>query len=253
MKDINIDNKFPIYSTNEVIIERRRQENLKEIGKFYKNLPQLTKEDYMLIKQEFENGNKKIVELLMEKSLYHIVDVVAKLYAKYDLESIMPMEDGLSFAIYNFQNSLNNFTDLPSSYSGYVSNVINYFVFRYFLSEKTRQSTQEKQCVQIESFADMKYLIDGKFYEDDNKVFNRKEFAEQFFQICDNLTPKEKKVLFLRLGLETGITHTNQEVADLLGITKSNAHDTYVRALRAMRQRKEFKVLLDYKDQDMSF
>lgn len=242
---------LPLYTTNEEIIAQRKQKYLKEIEKSYKNLPRLTKEEYCDIKTKFNNEDSKVLETLMGKSLHFIVDVVANLYAKYELEDILPLEEGLSNAIYNFNYNLNKFTELPDSYSAYTNNIINFYVFYDFVNYKTVNDKKNKRGT-TDLYPDVTRLIDERESYDPKRELIRKEFINDFICASKTLSPREKEVLFLKLGLENDEEMSLKDIAKKLGVTISNVGAMYKRALKKLREPYAASFLSKYKNHDMS-
>ena len=54
-------------------------------------------------------------------------------------------------------------------------------------------------------------------------------------QIFDSLTPRQKKVMKIRFGLEDGVTHTLDEVGKEFGVTSNRIRQMEEKALESMR------------------
>ncbi len=73
----------------------------------------------------------------------------------------------------------------------------------------------------------------------DDSVSEKIERSLEFsavMSVMDNISEKERKVLNMRFGLEDGVPHTLQEIADELGITREGARIIEKRALEKIRQ-----------------
>lgn len=65
-------------------------------------------------------------------------------------------------------------------------------------------------------------------------------------QALSALTPRERDVLILRFGLNDGQPKTLEQVGKLVGITRERTRQIELKALRALRQSKQYDWLKDY-------
>ena len=68
------------------------------------------------------------------------------------------------------------------------------------------------------------------------------------FALLGTLTPREKKVLQLRFGLEDGRSRTLEEVGQVFGVTRERIRQIEAKALRKLRHPSRSKKLKDYLD-----
>ncbi len=71
---------------------------------------------------------------------------------------------------------------------------------------------------------------------------------EQLEDVLSTLTPREKKVLQLRFGLEDGRSRTLEEVGQVFGVTRERIRQIEAKALRKLRHPSRSKKLKDYLD-----
>ena len=71
---------------------------------------------------------------------------------------------------------------------------------------------------------------------------------EQLQDVLDTLTPREKKVLTLRFGLEDGRLRTLEEVGREFNVTRERIRQIEAKALRKLRHPSRSKKLRDYLD-----
>lgn len=71
---------------------------------------------------------------------------------------------------------------------------------------------------------------------------------EQLMIVLDSLTPREKKVLSLRFGLEDGRQRTLEEVGQEFNVTRERIRQIEAKALRKLRHPSRSKKLKDYLD-----
>lgn len=91
----------------------------------------------------------------------------------------------------------------------------------------------------------------GDFIQDDkitspDQETAQKILAEQIREILSDLSPKERKILALRHGLEDGIYHTLEEVGKLFGVTRERIRQIEAKALEKIRQHDKSKRLRSY-------
>jgi len=70
--------------------------------------------------------------------------------------------------------------------------------------------------------------------------------VEQLHQILNDLTPKEKKILSMRHGLEDGIYHTLEEVGQEFSVTRERIRQIEAKALEKIRTHSKAKKLRSY-------
>ncbi|HHX77330.1 MAG TPA: RNA polymerase sigma factor RpoD, partial [Firmicutes bacterium] len=69
---------------------------------------------------------------------------------------------------------------------------------------------------------------------------------EQLEGVLDTLTPRERKVLRLRFGLDDGRSRTLEEVGQVFGVTRERIRQIEAKALRKLRHPMRSKRLKDY-------
>lgn len=70
--------------------------------------------------------------------------------------------------------------------------------------------------------------------------------VEQLHEILNDLTPKERKILAMRHGLEDGIYHTLEEVGQEFGVTRERIRQIEAKALEKIRTHGKAKKLRSY-------
>jgi RNA polymerase primary sigma factor len=74
----------------------------------------------------------------------------------------------------------------------------------------------------------------------------RKLLRERLKEVMEDLTPRERKILAMRFGLEDGITHTLEEVGKVFGVTRERIRQIENKALEKIRQHRKLKKLEGY-------
>ena len=72
---------------------------------------------------------------------------------------------------------------------------------------------------------------------------------EQLMEVLNTLTPREKKVLTLRFGLEDGRQRTLEEVGQEFNVTRERIRQIEAKALRKLRNPNRSKKLKDFYDE----
>ena len=98
---------------------------------------------------------------------------------------------------------------------------------------------------------DEKNSILAEFIEDEKTPPPSLEAArnllrERLKEISAELTPRERKILAMRFGLEDGVTHTLEEVGKEFGVTRERIRQIQAKALEKIRQLRALKKLKDY-------
>jgi RNA polymerase primary sigma factor len=69
---------------------------------------------------------------------------------------------------------------------------------------------------------------------------------DRFREILDTLEKREQEILKMRFGLDTGITHTLEEVGKEFGVTRERIRQIEAKALEKIREHEKLNKLRDY-------
>jgi RNA polymerase primary sigma factor len=91
----------------------------------------------------------------------------------------------------------------------------------------------------------------AEFIEDEKTLLPSTEagrtlLRERINEILVDLTPRERKIISLRFGLEDGVTHTLEEVGKEFGVTRERIRQIEAKALQKIRNHKAVKKLEGY-------
>lgn len=89
------------------------------------------------------------------------------------------------------------------------------------------------------------FLSDDKILSPDQES-SRRILSDQVRAILDDLSPKERKILEMRHGLNDGITHTLEEVGKEFGVTRERIRQIEAKAHEKIRQHERVNQLKNY-------
>jgi len=89
------------------------------------------------------------------------------------------------------------------------------------------------------------FLSDDKILSPDQES-SRRILADQVRGILNDLSPKERKILEMRHGLNDGITHTLEEVGKEFGVTRERIRQIEAKAHEKIRQHERINQLKNY-------
>jgi RNA polymerase primary sigma factor len=91
----------------------------------------------------------------------------------------------------------------------------------------------------------------GDFILDDDAPTPQEAAADQLLkenirEVLGGLTPREQKILKMRFGIDTGKTHTLEEVGSEFGVTRERIRQIEAKALAKLRRKTESRKLKEY-------
>lgn len=89
------------------------------------------------------------------------------------------------------------------------------------------------------------FIPDDKILSPDSQSSHR-ILADQIREILNDLSPKEKKILEMRYGIEDGVMRTLEEVGQEFGVTRERIRQIEAKAHEKIRQHEKVKRLLSY-------
>ena len=89
------------------------------------------------------------------------------------------------------------------------------------------------------------FIPDDKILSPDQET-SRRILSDQIRNILEDLSPKERKILIMRHGLDDGIYHTLEEVGREFGVTRERIRQIEAKAIEKIRQHEKAKRLANY-------
>ena len=178
-----------------------------------------SEEEYLL--RKYFAGDKEAKNKLIEHNL-RLVAHIAKKYASSAQEN----EEYISIGTIGLIKGINSFSgDKGFKLSTYISRCIENEILMYFRNnKKTQNDTSINNIIGTDKDGNDMELIE--IMEDDSqdlaeKIYTNMITKQTMDYINNKLTSREREIMYMRYGLSGGDEMTQQEVADLLKISRS--------------------------------
>ena len=196
----------------------------------------LTKEQEDKLLEQKEKGDLNARETLIRHNLRLVAHVCKKYNGSAEVEDLISVGSiGLIKAIDSFNK------DKGSQLSTYASRCIENEILMLFRANK-----KHKICVSIEetigvdkdgSEMTFKDIIPQKEEDDPDVIVEKRVMMEEIKQIMQKkLSNREFKIMALRYGLLDKIERTQQEVADIMNISRSYISRIETKAIEILRE-----------------
>ena len=201
----------------------------------------LSKKEEDLLIEEMKNGNKSA----REKLINHNMRLVAHVCKKYSGSA--EADDLLSVGSLGLIKGIDSFKfDKGSQLSTYVSRCIENEILMLLRANK-----KHKICVSIEEpigvdkdgqEMSLYDILPQNQEQDPDFIVERKVIIEEILKVMKkNLNKREYQIICLRYGLNDNIERTQQEVADILQISRSYISRIETKALEIIKEKLEQK------------
>ena len=178
-----------------------------------------SEEEYLL--RKYFAGDKEAKNKLIEHNL-RLVAHIAKKYASSAQEN----EEYISIGRIGLIKGINSFSgDKGFKLSTYISRCIENEILMYFRNnKKTQNDTSINNIIGTDKDGNDMELIE--IMEDDSQdlaenIYTNMITKQTMDYINNKLTSREREIMYMRYGLSGGDEMTQQEVADLLKISRS--------------------------------
>lgn len=178
-----------------------------------------SEEEYLL--RKYFKGDKDAKNKLIEHNL-RLVAHIAKKYAS----SVQENEEYISIGTIGLIKGINSFSqDKGFKLSTYISRCIENEILMYLRNnKKTQNDTSINNVIGTDKDGNDMELIE--IMEDSSQdlaenIYTNMITKQTMEYINNNLTSREKEIMYMRYGLSGGDEMTQQEVADILKISRS--------------------------------
>ncbi len=184
--------------------------------------------------QQMAAGDKDARDKLISRNLRLIAHVVKK----YNVpESVQ--DDLLSIGTIGLIKAVDSYSlEKGSKFSTYAAKCIENEVLMYFRSQKKSAGDKSiNDVIDTDKEGNELTLVDIIVGEDNiAENLEKKINIEKMVQLLGQLEEREQKVLILRYGLDNKPPRSQQETADILGISRSYISRIEKRAIEKMRK-----------------
>lgn len=198
----------------------------------------LSKKEENAAIEKMNGGDKKARDLLIEHNLRLVVHIIKKYYA-----GCSDQDDLISIGTIGLIKGINSFNpEKGVKLATYASRCIENEILMYFRSlKKSAQDISMSDPIETDSEGNPLTLMDI-IYSDDTIVddIDDKSKCRKLKELIDNIPgERDKTILTLRYGLSGREPMTQNEVAKLLGISRSYVSRIETRLLKKLREQLE--------------
>lgn len=202
-------------------------------GAFPKPLSAKKEREYL---ERMEQGDEQARQILIEHNLRLVAHIVKK-YHVSDEER----DDLVSIGTIGLIKAINTFkTDKNIRLSSYASRCIENEILMHFRSaKKNAQDVSLNETIDTDKDGNRLTLLDILSVEDDildnlDKKLNTQKLGQY---IKEELTPRERKVIVMRYGLDGRKPVTQKSIAEMMHISRSYVSRIETKALKKLRKR----------------
>lgn len=188
-------------------------------------------------------GDEDAAKIVIEHNIRLVTHIVANKfksvdYDKKDLVSIGNI--GLMKAVYSFDNSK------TTHFSSYASRCISNEILMFLrLTKKDQKNiSMEDAVIQDKSGNELKIIDTIQDKTDIVKDYEKKEIYKITRQIVNELPPRDKKIIMLYFGFYDDKVYTQEELAQIIGVTRpyiSKILTKNVKMIRAELEKRDVK------------
>lgn len=194
----------------------------------------LTKKQENEALKKAAGGDKTARDMLIEHNLRLVVHIIKKYYSASDEQ-----EDLISIGTIGLIKGINSFRpDKGTRLATYASRCIENEILMYFRAQKkTMQDISMNDPIETDSEGNPLTLTEIISVEDTivDDIQEKSDIARVRFLVDNIKNEREKTVITLRYGLDGNDPLTQQQVADLLGISRSYVSRIETKILKDMR------------------
>jgi len=200
----------------------------------------LSEAEEQLYLRAMEAGDEKARDILIERNLRLVAHIVKKFEGRMD-----DREDLISIGTIGLIKAIHTFKEHKGvKLATYAARCIENEILMYYRAgRKSKSEVSLYDPIGTDKEGNPITLLEVLGTESDvvlDEVQNRLEF-QQLLEQVQNLSPRERQVIYWRFGLEDGCRKTQREVAKALGISRSyvsriekRAVEKLIKALRLL-------------------
>ena len=196
----------------------------------------LTKEEEATLVEQMLSGNNEAREKLINHNLRLVVHIAKKYIQSAESEELISVGSiGLVKAVDSYK------PNKGSSISTYASRCIENEMLMLLRANK-----KHKCCVSVEEMVgegkdgsklQLKDIIPQNQEDDPDVIVERKVLMEEVVSKMKRILPKrDYEILSLRYGIKDGIQHSQQEVADIMNISRSYISRIETKSLEMIKE-----------------
>ena len=198
----------------------------------------LSAEEEKLYLQRMQNGDKKAKDVLIERNLRLVAHIIKKYYAA-NVES----EELLSVGTVGLIKAINTFNaDKKVRLSTYAARCIDNEILMFFRNKKkTALDISLEEPIEQDSEGNPLTLMDMISQEDTIlEEISTKKNIKNLYRFLDEMDdPREKSILVMRYGLDGKEPLTQNEIAEIFGISRSYVSRIETKCLKKLRKKFE--------------
>ena len=203
----------------------------------------LTKKEELEALEKSKNGDIQARNLLVEHNMRLVVHIIKKYYANYS-----DQDDLISIGTIGLIKGINSFnSEKGTKLATYAARCIENEILMHFRGvRKTAQDISMNEPIDTDgegnplTLADI-ICIDDTIADDIDHKFK----CRQLRKLIDEMSNlREKTIIIMRYGFDGNEPKTQQEVADILGISRSYVSRIETRILNELRRRLEKEICL---------
>lgn len=184
--------------------------------------------------EQMAAGDRQARDKLISRNLRLIAHVIKKYNVPESLQ-----DDLLSIGTIGLIKAVDSYSlEKGSKFSTYAARCIENEILMYFRSQKKSAGDKSiNDVIDTDKEGNELTLVDIIVGEDNiAEDLEKKINIEKMIKLLKNLEDREQRVLILRYGLDNKPPRSQQETADLLGISRSYISRIEKRAIEKMRQ-----------------
>ncbi len=230
------DVTLPIFTNDKILREHRKQKYIEIGNSVYQNAPDITEKEYKEICDRFKHGDKTVLTRLIELTIKPMNNVLADIFARYDIEEVIPYDETLSYCLERLNKYLLNYTELPDQFTYYASSMLNFYAIK-FVNRMYSHAYVGQQLVETMPQSSVTWKKDQiESCELDTIELNREDVRRLLIRVGHRLSSKQKEAIGLKFGFKTGEEVSFGDIARIYNVSRSRVADLVNSGLDRLRR-----------------